>query len=106
TGVIDARRRHRMKLAGPGIPELDPERVPEVLRGPVVAERPHPGPQKIVVDHEVVLIAQRGGVVVVQLAPAAVVAAAGIAGRRAVPRDPWRGRDVVPRLGERLRPTA
>ena len=62
----------------------------------VVSERPHADAADIAVVHEVVLVAQRGGVVVVELSPGVVVAAAGIVGGRAVPAGPGGGGRVVP----------
>src|SRR3981081_4745624 len=64
---------------GPRRAQLDGERLPEVFTCAVIPERPHAGALEIAVVDEVVLRHQRGGVVVVELAPAVVVGAARVA---------------------------
>ena len=76
---------------------------PEVLRRAVVAQCPDPGAAQVAGVDQVVLQTQRGRVVVVQLSPAAVVAAAGIVRLGAPPGHPGHLADRVPRVAQLLR---
>ncbi len=89
-----------MVLPRPGRSELQAQLAPQVDRGAVVAERPHAGPHQVVVVDEVVLVAERPCVVVIDLAPAVVVPAAGVVRRGTPPRGPGRLRRAVPVLGQ------
>src|SRR5207253_9516355 len=101
--VEDAMRAHGVVLPRPGRSEFQGQLAPQIDRVAVVAERPHAGPHQVVVVDEVVLVAERRRVVVIQLAPAVVVAGAWVAGRRTPPRGPGRLRRGVPAPGQLLR---
>src|SRR6266581_1490696 len=95
--AVGVERMHRLEGIGHG--ELGRDLVPEILRGAVEAERPHAGAAQIVTVDQVILLGERGGVVVIQLAPAVVVAAAGVTAPGTPPRCPRRLRGAVPSLG-------
>ena len=101
--VEDAMRAHGVVLPRPGRSEFQGQLAPQIDRVAVVAERPHAGPHQVVVVDEVVLIAERRRVVVIELAPAVVVPGAWVAGRRTPPRGPGRLRRGVPAPGQLLR---
>src|SRR5437868_1922357 len=94
-----------MVLAGPGVQEFVGDRLPQIGGGPVVAEGPHAGALQVVAVDQVVLEPERGGVVVIELAPAVVVALAGVVCRRAPPGGPRRLGRGVPVVSQLLSAT-